>query len=446
MAKFSWHITGKKTSYSLFLPLVMSAQVLAMENAYPPSQLSPIDTAKTPMFVSLGFDDNNDLEGLKWVLDTLASHKNPNGMDKHANRNLTASFFMLCGQSRENEDVLNLWRRAHQAGHDIGNHTETHPDDKVNWNPLDSWMTQEAWQQEVTLCNQFLTSAVEDGGIGIEEAHGFRAPFLTYNDNTLKAVIQNGIAYDVSFPAGITPAHDGTNNYWPYTLENGSPEHDIAVNGGWKPQIANYSGLWEVPAHTLIVPPDNLTSEYGIDYSLRDKIAKRVPWFDRESGKGDNFDWNLYSEPAWGAAGLSGDEVFAIYAYNLDLRLKGNRAPLVLGLHSGFYGLVNGQEQYGMPGSDTQSRQAALSKFIEYALSKSEVRFVSHIEIIDWMKNPEPLTLCPKDDWNVYTTYVEGSVVTYGGENYQAKWWTTQQIPGLYENSPWELIPSCTAN
>ncbi|WP_157490770.1 polysaccharide deacetylase family protein [Enterovibrio coralii] len=427
------------------VPLLLASPTFADDQSQPPSQHSPINTAETPMFVSLGFDDNNDADGLKWVLETLSQYQNPKGADKHANKPLSASFFMLCGLSRGNAEVLTLWRQAAQAGHDIGNHTETHPDDKVNWNPLESWMTAEQWQEEVSHCNELLKASVDDGGVGASSVNGFRAPFLTYDDDTLNALVANGIRYDASFPAGITAEHDGTNNFWPHTLHNGSPEHDLAVNQGWKPAISAFP-LWQIPMHTLIVPPDALMEKYGLPYSLRDKIAKNVPWFDFVSGKGDNFDWNLYSEPAWGAAGLSGDDVFAIYAYNLDLRLSGNKAPLALGLHSAFYGLVNGQEPIGMPGSTVETRRAALERFIEYALSKPDVRFVSHIELVDWMHSPEPMTLCPSSEWDVYKTYQKGDSVSYQGKDYVAKWWTTQQIPGLYENSPWEEIEACTVS
>ncbi|MDD1780793.1 polysaccharide deacetylase family protein [Enterovibrio sp. ZSDZ35] len=426
------------------IPLLLSSPALADNMSRPPLQTSPLDTIETPMFVSLGFDDNNDADGMRWVLETLAQYQNPKGNDKFANEALSASFFMLCGLSRENPEILTLWRQAAVNGHDISNHTETHPDDKVNWNPLESWMTAEQWEEEVTKCNALLSASEDDGGIGISNISGFRAPFLTYDDDTLQALVKSGIRYDASFPAGTTPSHDGTNNFWPYTLDHGSPEHDIAANEGWKPAISAYPGLWEIPVHTLIVPPDEEMANYGIAYSLRDKIAQNVPWFDHASGKGDNFDWNLYAEPAWGAAGLSGDDVFAIYAYNLDLRRKGNKAPLALGLHSAFYGYVNGQEHFGMPGSTVETRRRALKRFIEYALSKPDVRFVSHLELIDWMISPEPLTLCPIEEWNVYKTYTKGDTVIHQGKNYIAKWWTTQQIPALYENSPWEEVSVCT--
>ncbi|MGF1906687.1 carbohydrate-binding protein [Aliivibrio salmonicida] len=410
-----------------------------------PSSSPPINVIHAPMFVSLGFDDNVEVDGLTWVIKQLESHHNPKGNDQYAGHPLSASFFMHCEPARENEDVKSLWRQLVIAKHDIGNHTDTHPDDKVNYNPLQAWMTAEQWQQEVKLCNTLLTQSSDDGGIGVSNISGFRAPFMTYNDNTLQAIIKNDITYDVSFPAGITPDQNGLNNYWPFTLDNGSPSHNQAVNGWWKPAIANYPGLWEIPLHTLIVPPDERLEEYGLDYSLRDKIASRISYFDPISGKGDNFDWNLYTTPNWGAAGLNENDVVAIYNYNLDLRLEGNRAPLVLGLHSSFYGYLNGQEHYGMPETTVESRQNVLTRFITYALTKPEVRFVNHKQIIDWMRDPQPLTLCPTAEWKAHEVYQKGDTVNYQGKIWQAQWWTQLEIPGITENSPWEIIDACTA-
>ncbi|KLV09092.1 carbohydrate-binding protein [Photobacterium aquae] len=410
----------------------------------PPSAASPLATHVTPMFVSFGFDDNTEVAGLEWVMALLESYQNPPGMDQFASQPLKASFFMHCQPVEANEPVKALWRKLVAQGHDIGNHTYTHPDDKVNYNPLQSWMTAEQWQEEVNRCDALLTADVEDGGIGVDEVSGFRAPFMTYNDNTLKAVVESGIRYDVSFPAGSTAEQTGTNNYWPFTLDNGSPSHQMAVAGGWKPAINNYPGLWEVPLHTLIVPPDSEMDRFGLDYSLRDKIASRISYFDPVSGKGDNFDWNLYSTPDWGAAGLSEDDVVAIYSYNLDLRLAGNRAPLVLGLHSAFYGLLNGGEHWGMPETTVASRQNVLKRFIDYALSKPQVRFVSHEQLIDWMVEPEPLTLCPSGPWQPHVVYLKGQTADYQGKLWQAKWWTQLEIPGLTAYSPWEEISACT--
>ncbi|WP_243734321.1 polysaccharide deacetylase family protein [Photobacterium lutimaris] len=426
---------------SLAIPTVHAEQPSV---SVPPSSQSPIATQLTPMFISLGFDDNTEIDGLSWVIQLLESYQNPTGLDRYAEQRMTASFFMHCGPAVENTEIKVLWRELVKNGHEIGNHTLTHPDDKVNYDPLQSWMTAEQWQEEVSKCNDLLTSSIEDGGIGVEHIAGFRSPYMTYNDNTLNALLKNGIRYDVSFPAGITPDQTGTNNTWPHTLDHNSPSHSLAALGGWKPAINQYPGLWEVPLHSLIVPPDSALEQYGISYSLRDKVASRVGYFDPSSGKGDNFDWNLYFTPNWGAAGLNENDVVAIYKYNLDLRLEGNRAPLTLGLHSAFYGMLEGEEHFGTPETTVTSRQNVLKRFIRYALSKPEVRFVTHNQLLDWMEKPEPLTLCPEGQWQPHQVYTQGETTFYQGLMWQAKWWTQLEIPEHTAYSPWQSIDKCT--
>ncbi|PKF49558.1 hypothetical protein [Enterovibrio nigricans] len=341
------------------------------------------------LFVCLSFDDNYDLNGLTWVLQMLEFFQNPSGHDEHSNKAISATFFVQSALSSDREEMLTLWRKAHAQKHDLGNHTDAH----LFGNPLDNDVQPECWQHQVRLCNDFLTLDTENGGVNIDTVSGFRAPFMCYDDNLLQALLDNGIKYDSSFPAGNTPSHDGTNNYWPYTLDNGSPEHNIAVENGWKPKISNFPGLWEIPTHNLIVPPGSESEKYGLKYSLREKIADRVDWFDTEKGKGDNFDCNLYNNSSGGGYGLSGRDVFAIYAHNLDLRLKGNRAPLILGLHSEYYADLSQQPLFITPESSVEDRRTALVHFIKYALTKPEVRFINLNTLIEWMEHPTPLKM-----------------------------------------------------
>ncbi|WP_254052633.1 carbohydrate-binding protein [Aliivibrio sp. EL58] len=46
--------------------------------------------------------------------------------------------------------------------------------------------------------------------------------------------------------------------------------------------------------------------------------------------------------------------------------------------------------------------------------------------------------------WQVHNVYQKGNTVTYQGKMWQAQWWTQLEIPGLLENSPWEIIKTCT--
>jgi hypothetical protein len=60
---------------------------------------------------------------------------------------------------------------------------------------------------------------------------------------------------------------------------------------------------------------------------------------------------------------------------------------LLWGAHTDYY-----DTKYTFPeNADTSERQAAIEEFINYALSKPEVRVRPYIDVLNWMKNPEPL-------------------------------------------------------
>jgi hypothetical protein len=76
--------------------------------------------------------------------------------------------------------------------------------------------------------------------------------------------------------------------------------------------------------------------------------------------------------------------VLTVPKYSLDLRLKGNRAPMMLGVHTDEYTEEN---PYFRPKSSTVAdRREAIEKFLEYALSKKEVRVVPMRDILAWTR------------------------------------------------------------
>src|SRR4051794_11529449 len=79
---------------------------------------------------------------------------------------------------------------------------------------------------------------------------GFRTPFLSYNDNTMTSLVNQGFTYDISIEEGWQLSDDGINFNWPYTLDNASPG-GAAVG---RP-VNNHSGLWELGAAPFVMPP-----------------------------------------------------------------------------------------------------------------------------------------------------------------------------------------------
>jgi hypothetical protein len=83
---------------------------------------------------------------------------------------------------------------------------------------------------------------------------------------------------------------------------------------------------------------------------------------------------------------LTGSHALAMLKYALDQRLAGNRAPFVFGAHGDVY-TDSETSRATLP----QDRRDVIEQFIEYALSKPEVRFVTGRDLISWMRRPVPL-------------------------------------------------------
>jgi len=156
----------------------------------------------------------------------------------------------------------------------------------------------------------------------------------------------------------------------------------VLVGWGLKDPISNHPGLWQLPLHPVVVPPDSEAANYGIPTGLRAKLNALHSWFDVDSGKITGFDYNL-----WVLFAMTKAEVVATLKYTLDLRLQGNRAPFMFGTHTDDYST----KYTAPPNSTATERQEAMEEFLDYALSKPEVRVKSMKEILDWVRNPVTL-------------------------------------------------------
>lgn len=346
----------------------------------PPGGLK-VDTV--PQFVSLGFDDVNDAAGIDWTLELLSNYQNPKGKgnaDTFDGTKLLASFFPICNHAQRDPSILSRWHKIWQQGHEIGNHTNDHL--------MGQKLTVAQWQKQLEGCINRLTKPYKinnkTAGIGMKrwQIRGFRAPYLMYTDNTFSALKVVGTLYDVSVQEGLQPDRHSGNQYWPYTMDNGL---EAAKHAYWRPQISAHTGLWVLPLHVLSVVPDDQTRQYGLYYSLKKKLAKRLKNYNTNAAKLTPFDHNLFSSDQW-MYGLTKAEVLAVLKYNLDSRLKGNRAPMVIGLHSAYF---NGKKIEHIKNTTAKERQQVLSEFLSYALSKHTVRVVRHVDIIEWMQSPK---------------------------------------------------------
>ena len=100
-------------------------------------------------------------------------------------------------------------------------------------------------------------------------------------------------------------------------------------------------------------------------------------------GRMTGFDYNL-----WADLQQSKSSFVATLKKTLDLRYNGNRAPFCFGGHTDYYSEFNEYANNQCNNSTWQQRREAVEEFIDYALQKPDVRFVTSVDIIKWMRYP----------------------------------------------------------
>jgi peptidoglycan/xylan/chitin deacetylase (PgdA/CDA1 family) len=354
-----------------------------------PSSLPPkgIAVSQSPQFVTIGFDDNTKAEGIDWAINLFANKKNPDGT------NARVSFYMNTKGLHEwidddPEELLNAVKRLKNTDHEIGNHTYGHHSDLQNddWDTFTQTINALTSAQWKTKLQKATNDLKEYAAVPKSEISGFRAPYLLYNQNLFDELKKEDFLYDCSIEEGAAEKFDGTNFRWPYQLNEGSPGHNESWYGNSQNpnsvKIGSIPGLWELPNHLLMIPKDAECPAYGIKKGLWKRIKNKLPYL--EDYKITGFDYNL-----WNNAELSKEEVLGILKYNLDLRLKGNHAPLMFGAHTQYY--TQAWADAHSPNANYLEMRAAIGEFIDYALSKPEVRIVPAKDIINWCTNPVPL-------------------------------------------------------
>jgi hypothetical protein len=327
-----------------------------------------------PMFVMFGFDDNGYADGFNWVVNTLfGGKKNADGSPALATFFLTAGYgtsqnggvFVNAGGQTE-QDVVNAWKNAYNAGHEIGNHTWDHADGG------DARVLAD-WQTEISKANDFLINQV---GIPACQLAGWRFPFLHFDDAGFQAFQAAGFAYDTSVefgydwwqPPGFTMGFGssspeyGKHYWWPFTLDNGFDSSFSCCSKG----VMAHPGLWEFPVHAFTHPdsasPGNVKTVTGLDYNLWTTIAT--------VDKTVDFCGTL--------------------KYSFDQRYQNNRSPMNMGAHSDIYSANNSVDDMAF-GNTADVRRAALQCFLDYVLTFPDARVVNFRTVVEWLRNPKPL-------------------------------------------------------
>jgi hypothetical protein len=318
----------------------------------PPGGLMP---AQVPQFVVLGFDDNRFADGMQWVLDTIGGRTNPAGKGNARTFDgapLTVAFYYTTDAlDAGGAALLAQWKRAMDGGHEVANHTHTH-------RALENQGVPWSWAEEIKKANDTLVARL---GVPRGRLLGFRAPFLNFEAAMFDVMAGNGLVYDCSLThipiGGQGEQWQFYRHLWPYTLDNGTD----GLSGQW--QVGKHPGIWEVPVYTLPT----------VGPRRADAVVAPMAGFD---------------STAYGTLGKAPADFYNAMKWALDLRLEAgdNRAPLTLGLHSDTYSAM--QTAYTQPLAD---RRKAITDFIAYALTKPDVRFVSALQLLQWMSDPAPL-------------------------------------------------------
>ncbi|MGL1892818.1 MAG: polysaccharide deacetylase family protein [Spirochaetaceae bacterium] len=306
-----------------------------------------------PMFVSFGFDDNgfsgvsapNDVGGVKWASELFKKYG-------------SASFFLathfITGEVPDSEPaelVLEQWECLLKNGHDVGNHTHSHSYG-TDYSP-------EQWEAEILKCENLLTSAPPVGiGHKKENLIGFRTPYLAENRHTLPTVEKLGYRYDCSLEEGWDSEFDGTNFEWPSKIGK----------------------MWEMPCYPVIIPPDELCEKYGVEKGFRaskDGIGPDDEPFDVEDGKITGLDYNMLV-----SFKMNKKEFLATLKYTFDLRINGNRCPMLIGAHTDFYVPCFDLA----PNINAKEMRDVIEEFLAYVKTFKDVQIISFRDVISWME------------------------------------------------------------
>lgn len=191
--------------------------------------------------------------------------------------------------------------------------------------------TEEQWTHEAADQQSILNLW---GNIKKEEIRGFRSPFLATSETELMVLHKSKFLYEASMVTST--------NYWPFTLDYKSP----ICNSPATCPVNAYPGLW-------LVPNTVYNQSSGYPCSMLDACT----------GPTTEDDWISFFEE------------------NFNAHYNTNRSPFGVYSHSAWF--------YG---AQPQARVSALKKFLDKVASMSDVYIVTHIQMLDWVRSPTPLT------------------------------------------------------
>jgi hypothetical protein len=371
---------------SLFISVPLQADYQKQSKS-PPAGLS---ANKVPMFVSIGFDDNGDAEGMNWIVDFLRSRTNKDGSPARVT-------FFNTTKDVNKPAVRKAWKEAYKDGHEVGNHTVSHNIDSRGNDINGRGLNFASWDDEVSSAHWALDTLVAEAvsEMGNMPANpnpkviGFRAPRLEINNNLFTVLKSENYVYDTSYEDG--KSDDGKDFPWPFTMDHGAANTNL-----WA-----HPGIWQLGVMNVVRP--NGSQLTGFDYNMWSKDLTHR---------------------------LSETESVKTLLNTLKLRMQGNRSPFLLGGHSAFYSSTYS----GSMSIDYEARRRVMKAFIIEALKIPEVRIVPYNNVVKWMRSPVALSGSSSGGSNTGGGNSSGGGNT-SSINFDAIAWEINNFQELIDNS-----------
>jgi peptidoglycan/xylan/chitin deacetylase (PgdA/CDA1 family) len=382
--------------------------------AVPPGKLA---TSNVPQFVVLGSDDNTIDTGVQWITNYLTTKSNPAGNSRAATFDgapVHMDFYLIgyAADSLTSPKIVEAWKAAYQAGHEIGNHTYDHV---LNLNDpnqaeLNGYkFSTNTWYNDMIKADTVIAKALGIPNDSIPFViKGFRTPRLEYNDSTFLAIQKRGFGYDCSVEEGYedgenytyggstvtTPDQTCGDMYWPFTLDNGSQSDQLNLMW-WKDDPSGWTfiscgqvpGLWEVPIYCWVLPDSAYAASHGANPHIRDTAAKHVSYLADGGYKVTGFDFNLLAIYDDGSYAMDSADYYTTMKYNFDKCFAGNRRPFTFNIHTDEC-FPDSTDTEDNPNITPLQRRQCIEGMIDYMLSKPDVRFVTASQLIAWMQAP----------------------------------------------------------
>ncbi|CAG5122119.1 unnamed protein product [Candidula unifasciata] len=202
-----------------------------------------------------------------------------------------------------------------------------------------TWWATASYQEFVDEAVGMRENLIKRSGIPRESVKGFRVPFLQLgSDNMYSALYDSKFVYDTSMFTGSQ--WEGGDPVWPFTLDY-VPSNTHCQHGPCPTK--QYPGMWEIPVQRW----------YGLD-------GHSCAMPDGCSSTGD------------------AEETLEYLKSNFRRFYNSNRAPFGIFVHARWF--------------NSEHNLEGLDRFIDYLLTLDDVYFVTPSQVIDWMKNPTPLS------------------------------------------------------